>query len=257
MGADAGALALSAIVEEDRAGRNTASDTQFKIGVTVRRIDRDGDIKKIHTFPNVPNSNFVEREKISRMIEQALGVSEILQGVTASASRPLGETNRALMSGAIRNKIQLICILHFLTWNWNQFFDYCRQFMEDSVKYVTVRDGKETYEEITLEELSIPCSVYAYCPALGPDPALRAQLAEKEFTVLTQSPFAQIDLARVWDILVDYCVTGLKIPRERVVQKIGPRDEAVMMQKGIADMQAQQQTNPVAIATTPEQGGQM
>jgi len=240
-GIDAASLAMSAIIEEGP-GRRKLQRSAFGPGVSFRDTSVDGEIKEIHQFPNVPNSNLVDREQIRRMIEKIGGQDPTVQGVADTGADTLGQTNIAVQSGNIRLNMALEFGLEFLTWLYQQFFDYCWQYMEERQTYEIIRNGKSAYATISLDDIAAvqQGTVQAYTATLDPQASLRAQKAQIIFQMLANSPFMQGNFTRQWRLLM-WFARALDIDDD-MTMFIGTEEEAEQMD------QAYQQTMATANA---------
>jgi hypothetical protein len=224
-GIDAATLAMSAIIEEGP-GRRKLSKTEFGPGISFRDTSVDGEIKTIHQFPNVPNSNLADRENIRRMIEKLGGQDPSAQGVADNGADTLGQTNIAVQGGNIRLNMAIEFGLEFLTWLYQQFFDYSYQYMEERQSYEVKRAGKTSYAMISLDDIAAvqEATVQAY---LDPQAGLRAQKAQVIFQMLANSPFIQGNYLRQWRLLVWFA--RVLDNEDDMTQFIGSEDEAKQM----------------------------
>lgn len=221
---DGAALANTKFVEFEKANRSGWFDKSFKPGMNKIDTEKDGVIKNVTEFRFDSPVNFSVRDSCRAMMQSISGASDTLQGTTSSERRPLGETNLAALSANIRHKMKVMSIMDTLTWLYNQFFDYTRQFMEDEETYRVIRDGREVTDTITLADLSIDCDVEAYSAALDPDESLKLQKAELVFKTLINAPFVQADPVRMRYAIENY----LKVldPEMDIDKFLGPASEA-------------------------------
>jgi hypothetical protein len=237
-GIDAATLAMSAIIEEGP-GRRKLSKTEFGPGVSFRDTSVDGEIKAIHEFPNVPNANLADREAIRRMIEKLGGQDPSAQGIADNGADTLGQTNIAVQGGNIRLNMAIEFGLEFLTWLYQQFFDYSFQYMEERQSYEIKRDGKSTYAMISLDDIAAvqEATVQAYTANLDPQAGLKAQKAQIIFQMLANSPFLQGNYLRQWRLLVWFA--RVLDNDDDMTQFIGTEDEANQMNEAYSQQMAQ------------------
>lgn len=244
---DAGTVALTVIIEEEEGARRRQGESVFQPGINFRRVSQEGEIVKVHQMPSIPATNFRNQDDVRRMAERVSAASEAVQGGSIGGGETLGQTNISVTSGIIRLAMLLIGILRYLTWVYNQFFDYNIQFMDEERTYQIRRGGKIIYNRITLDQMQIPCKIEAYCPLFDPDLTTRRQFAEKLFTATTMSPFVQSDLGRMYEALRRYMAA---LGDENPEPVIGTKEEAMMMQQRVGAAQAAPMTpTPNGVAT--------
>jgi hypothetical protein len=240
-GVDAATLAMSAIIEEGP-GRRKLSKTEFGPGISFRDTSVDGEIKQVHQFPNVPNSNLSDREAIRRMIEKIGGQDPSAQGVADNGADTLGQTNIAVQGGNIRLNMAIEYGLEFLTWLYQQFFDYSYQYMEERQSYEVKRNGKTSYAMISLDDIAAvqEATVQSYTTNLDPQAGLRAQKAQVIFQMLANSPFLQGNYLRQWRLLVWFA--RVLDNEDDMTQFIGSEDEAKQMNDAYQQQMAESTT---------------
>lgn len=238
LGIDLAVLASSIIIPVDSTGRRNAQNITFKPGVQFWKTDEMGTMGNPIAFPLVQNQFIPQRSLISSYVEKITGAGEILTGATPESGTATA-ANIQVTSSGIRGKVMLLNILKFLTWLYNQYRDMTQQFMEETPgKSFAISLGPgRGFEDISLDEISIEGSITAYCDAIDPDVALKFQTAEKILTLLMQSPFAQSDLERQYQITADYADTlGYDF---ELAPRIGTKEQAKELQQKTAQEEAQ------------------
>ena len=190
-GIDRGSLAATVFMGVDRAAKDPKA-TEINVGgINIWDSAQEGIIRGVYPLPDMPNGNLANRNDARKMLEKAAAADESTQGVADNTQSTLGQTNIAVNAGNIRLNRSLYEVMDSLTWLYNQFFDYCNQFLEEEYEYTLVRDGKRPYNPVELlNNISITqeCVVTATCDQLRSDNGMKEMIAEKGFTAITNSP---------------------------------------------------------------------
>lgn len=254
-GIDATSLALSKILSLEP-GRRKLSDIEWQPGITMWDTTAEGTVKEAIDMPSVPSSNIVDRNDIRRMTEKISGADEVTQGVGQGQSSTLGQTNLAVAGGNIRLKTALLYGLDFLTFCYQRFFVKCLQHMEERATYEVIRNGKQTYPSISLDEIAVTqyATIKAYTSILDPEASLRAQKVELLFQVIANSPFVQNNFSRMGKLLTWYA--RAQNIDDDLSEFIGTEEEWEMMDMQFQEISGMRNEMMMAQGMPPELPGQ-
>ena len=230
-GIDRGSLAATIFMAIDRGAKDPNAMEVNIGGINIWDTATQGTIRNVYPLPDLPSGNLSNRSDLSHQIQRASGADEAIQGVQSN-NGTLGQTNIAVAAGNIRLNRSIIECLSTITWVYNQFFDYLQQYVEEEQDFHYIRDGKDPYNVVQLlDNLGVTTHniVTATSDQVNPEAQVKAMLAEKAFTVATNSPAVKGNIVKTMRCVKTYLTEiGYK---EDLSYRIGTEQDWEQMQQ--------------------------